>query len=352
MPSDPEQTPLVCDRNACSGRLIGSAGCPTYRICRAETGPPAAISSVHMTRRFPRAGTLRLTGAGDAVTEPPVATSGRWYRTMADVYGAITDAALNWIVGFAHVRAPFLFNYVAPTVQAVLGPDQKMVGVQDLWLTCAPVPDSPLPGVPKYRRMPPFQLPGIPIGLPYSVQIVDAKIDFHPGDQVTLPEELLPPLRDQTLALRTQLLFGLACVPDGIVEVLTRQHFGFTDLRPQFSVLPVTELQCFVLDLYATGRLAVQSTAQPGPYPLQQIRLQVDGIEIVDITPKGLEGAVECYLRAILKGYVLPKLVLGLEELILRTLGITFTPHLTLGLPNNPAAEQNELRVWLDLEMS
>ncbi|WP_225772116.1 hypothetical protein [Inquilinus sp. Marseille-Q2685] len=271
---------------------------------------------------------------------------------MADVYGAITDAALNRIVGFAHVRAPFLFNYVAPSLQVVLDADQNFAGLQDLWLTCAPVPDSPLPGVPKYRRMPPFQLPGIPIGLPYSIQIVDAKIDFHPGNEVVLPEELRPPLGGQGIALKAQLLFGLSCVPDGIVETLTRQQFGLTDTIPRFSVLPVTHLECFVLDLYATGQLAVRTTPQPGPYPLQQVRLEVDGIEIVDITPKGLEGAIECYLRAMLKGYVLPRLVLGLEDLVLRTLGITFTPHLTPALPNNPAAEQDELRVWLDLEVS
>lgn len=67
--------------------------------------------------------------------------------------------------------------------------------MQDLWLTCSPVPDSPLAGVPKYTRVPAFRVPGVPIGLPYCVQIIDAKVDFYPGDILTLPDELLPPTR-------------------------------------------------------------------------------------------------------------------------------------------------------------
>ena len=51
-----------------------------------------------------------------------------------------------------------------------------------------------------------------------------------------------------------------------------------------------------------------------------------------------------------LKGVVLPELVLALQKIPIDTLGIkSVTPTLTPGLPNNPAIEQNELRVWLDL---
>jgi hypothetical protein len=31
---------------------------------------------------------------------------------------------------------------------------------------------------------------------------------------------------------------------------------------------------------------------------------------------------------------------------------LTVTPHLAPGLPNNPAIEQNELRVWLDVDVN
>ena len=49
-------------------------------------------------------------------------------------------------------------------------------------------------------------------------------------------------------------------------------------------------------------------------------------------------------------GAILPQLVLALQTIPVKTLGIqSVTPTLTGGLPNNPAIEQNELRVWLDL---
>jgi len=273
---------------------------------------------------------------------------------MADIYGAVTDDALNRVINLAHARAPFLFNYVAPTIQLQFDPAGNFIGTQDVWLACAPVPDSLLgPGVPKFRRVPPFSLPGIPIKLPYSVQIIDVTIDFHPGDQISLPAQLLPPLRNQNFALKVLLLFGLACVDDALVEAAIRQQTAARMFVPtRLPVLPVTTLECFTLDVYAFGRLTVQSTPAPGPYPLQQVRLAVDGLEIVDIAPTGLEGAIECYLKLMLKGYILPQVVLGLQSLVVSTLGITLTPHLTHGLPNNPAIEQDEIRVWLDVDVT
>jgi hypothetical protein len=273
---------------------------------------------------------------------------------MADVFGAVTDSALNWIVDFAHARAPFLFNYVAPSLRILTDANGNPTGTQDLWLVCAPVPDSPLgPNMPKYRRMSPFGVPGFPVKLPYSIQIVDATIDFYPGDQVTLPAELLPPLNAQAMALKISLLFGFPCTNTDLVSAIIQHQTAAMLFAPiRWPVLPVTDLLCFTVDVFATGRLAVQSTPTGAPYPLQNIRLIVDGLELVDIAPKGLEGAIECYLTAMLRNYVLPQLVLGLQNLVISTLGMTLTPHLTLNLPNNPAIEQNELRVWLDVDVT
>jgi hypothetical protein len=284
------------------------------------------------------------------IGEPPHALRG---TLMADVYGAITDDAVNRVIGFAHVRAPFLFNYVAPSFSYVVDAQQKIIGMQDAWIICSPVPDSPLPGVPKYTRLQPFQLPGIPVKLPYSIQIISLQLDFHPGDILTLPNELLPPLRDQSFGLAAMLQFGLACVPPDLITTLASQQFTAATFNvPRLPVLPVTDLDCFVLRIFATGRLSVLSIPLPfQPRPLEQIRLEVDGLEIVDIAPQGLEAAVECYLVAMLRGYVLPTLVLGLQDLTVSSLGISVTPYLSPGLPHNPAIEQNELRVWLDLDL-
>jgi hypothetical protein len=271
---------------------------------------------------------------------------------MADLFGAVTDDAINRIINFAHARAPYLFNYVAPSLAFVTDDQGKVTGTKDLWLTCSPVPDPP-PGVPKYRRIPAFELPGIPIKLPYSIQLIDLTLDFHPSDTLNLPAELNPPLAAQRFAISAMVQFGFACMPPALVENLIKQQFGTFILEQHgLPVLPVEALDCFLLSLFATGHLTVKKAAQPvmATSALDEIRLEIDGIEIVDIAPKGLEHVIECYLVAMLKGYVLPNAVLALQRLVVNTLGITtVTPTLTAGLPNNPAIEENELRVWLDL---
>ncbi len=225
---------------------------------------------------------------------------------MADLFGAVTDDVLNRIIDFTHARAPYLFNYVAPSIAYITNDQGQVVGAEELWVTCSPVPDPPA-NVPKYRRMDPFQLPQIPVKLPYSIQLIALTIDFHPSDALALPAELLPPLAVQHFALRASLEFGFACLPDDIVESVVKQRLQRAYYM-QLPVLPVTDFDCFLISIFATGHLSVDHVKPAGATkPVDEIRLVVDGIEIVDITPSGLEHMIECYLIAMLKGYVLPE---------------------------------------------
>jgi hypothetical protein len=263
---------------------------------------------------------------------------------MADLYAAISDDAVNRIVDFLHARAPYLFNYVAPSIMLQTDPQGNFTGIIDNWLVCSDVAPDPPPGVPRYRRIPPFQLPGIAVKLPCSIQLIELKIDFHPSDVITLPEELIPPLAEQRFAIEATVQFGLACVPASAVAFPGLRTFGDQIPVTQFPVLPVDSLTCFILKIFAVGHLTVDAGAP------QQIKMEVDGVDIVEIQPSGLEETVECYLIAMLKGAILPGIVLALQTIPINSLGITsVTPTLTAGLPNNPAVEQNELRVWLDL---
>lgn len=266
---------------------------------------------------------------------------------MADLYAAITDDTVNRLIGHLHARAPYLFNYVAPSIKPVKDDRGQIVGFADNWLTCYDVEPAPPPGVPRYTRIPPFGLPGVAVKLPCSIQIVDLDVDFHPSDEVTLPIELSPPLAAQRFAVQTMVQFGVACVPPGAVETPNVAFYNNDFPFRRLPVLPVDSLTCFLVQVFATGHLTVATEGAP---PTQRIKLAVDGLEIVDVSPSGLEQAIECYLVAMLKGAILPQLVLALQTLPIKTLGITsVTPTLTAGLPNNPAIEQNELRVWLDL---
>jgi hypothetical protein len=260
---------------------------------------------------------------------------------MADLYAAVTDDAMNRIAGFLHARAPYLFNYVAPSLRPRRDDAGNIVGFDDNWVVCTPVAPPPPPGVPRYRRIPPFRLQGVPIGLPCAIQLIHLRFDFHPGDIIALPPELPGPLAPQRFALEALIQFGVACVPPAAVAPPPPVRTHQWDL----PVLPVDSLECFVVRIFLVGHLITGVGGMP-----QQIGLELDGLEIVDIKPAGLEGAVECYLIAMLKGVVLPQLVLGLQAVPVHTLGLTaVTPSLSKGLPNNPAVEHNALHVWLDL---
>ncbi|WP_153800500.1 hypothetical protein [Foetidibacter luteolus] len=269
---------------------------------------------------------------------------------MSDVYGAISDDAIQRIINDTHVKAPFLFNYVAPSIRFVQDDAGRLVDTEELWVTCSPVEDSPLDGeVPRFTRMQPFSLPGIPVKLPYCIQIIDAALDFHPGNIIALPPELPSPLSEQNFSMSAMVQFGMACIPDKLSALQPIPNLAKHVWR--LPVLPVTELVCFTLNVFAFGRVTVTPENIGAGIPFDRIGLAVGGIEIVDIEPRGLENVVECYLIAMLKSYVLPKLILSLEDQVVKSLGLTVTSKLTAGLPDNPAIEENELRIWLDVKV-
>jgi hypothetical protein len=261
---------------------------------------------------------------------------------MADLFGAITDDAVNRILNFLHARAPYLFNYVAPTVRFKTDDKGRFAGFEDVWLVCSEVPEPPK-NVPKYRRIPGLSLPGVSIKLPCSIQVIDLNFDFHPSNTVTLPPELGASLSPQRFAIEAIVQFGLACIPPAAVAQSTIPNTVSDIPGLQLPVLPVKGLLCSLLKIYAIGHFKVD-------VPTQKIGLEVDGLEIVDIKPEGLENVVECYLKAMLSAAILPDLTLALQKILVNAIGITsITPKLTAGLPFNPAIEQNEARVWLDL---
>ena len=282
---------------------------------------------------------------------------------MSDIYGAITDSACNRVIRYLMKWRPSLFNYVAPSQFPYFDENSHFVGIEERWLVCSKV-NWP-PGVdhkefPLYTRMDPLKLAGIPgAGVACCLQITDAKIDFQPSDVVALPPELNPPLADQQFAVWLKVSAGMGCPSDVLIDAMVNQKFythgkfqPFKDLINSLT-LDVKNLICFSLEAFVTGHLYTQ--AQPGtPNPLvTEIRVALDEVEVKDILPDGLEDAVECYLRMAIRASVLPALVLAIEPIFEEELGLTMTayPTLTSGLPHNPAVEQNELRVWLDVDV-
>ncbi len=117
--------------------------------------------------------------------------------------------------------------------------------------------------------------------------------------------------------------------------------------RPPIT-LPTDELHCFCLELFVVGH--VERSGPPGH---ELVAFKVDGVEIVEIEPKGLESSLECYLHLLLHYVILPRLRIALPVFVVE-LGHGL-PNLTLraetAVSPNPAIEDDQLRVFADLEV-
>jgi len=112
-------------------------------------------------------------------------------------------------------------------------------------------------------------------------------------------------------------------------------------------VIPSKKLQCFCLEAYAVGHIDV--TGEAGR---QLITPKLDGFEIVDIRPENMENSMECYVELMVRMGVLPRVRVALEKVVLEQLKNPVI-HLfaTEGLPNNPAIEDDQLKVFVNMEV-
>ena len=269
-----------------------------------------------------------------------------------DIYASVNEAGINRVVRQAMRQRPSLFNY--GTLLFLRRPD----------LLCREIDAHPVVlarGNPLISVEPPIPIVGTNgmYALDFCVQVPELEMDFSPGNVIALPPELSPPLAAQRLALHAMLCAGLGCPSDDIVAKLP-PVIGNADLslthrkelppggREQPFVIPFEDLNCFCLDL-----IAVAGGTVTGVAPNQLLLAKLMGLEIVDIKPEGLENSIECYARLVLKLVVLPQLSLhpikfaqGITGLMTATL---FPSPVPAKVPNNPALEDDQLKVFVDL---
>ena len=328
-----------------------------------------------------------------------------------DLYGAVLDRGLNTIVRHIMRQRPSLFNYGTSAIRA------------DPTLLCAKIDAAP--GVTELITVLPA-IPLLPVGsididlgaiggpdvtlssgnlvLDFAVQLTDLQMDFHPGDIITLPAELNPPLQPQHFAFRAKVCAGLSCIPRelvkkfpiprGVAGRMLRQA-GQESLRSQgyqaralyaqagsqaaamYSGMPVTSsslqlqnrfgrvppviylppnrLDCFCMELFATGHARFE-----GPGGNQRLLLSIDGIELEDLCPEALENSIECYMMTLINRVVLPPLSDAISEVAFQVQQIpplsgpdsigTFQIEASTAVANNPAIEDDQLKMFLNLK--
>jgi hypothetical protein len=300
------------------------------------------------------------------------------FTSNSDLFGAVHEEGLNRVVRHIMRQRPSLFNYGTALVQA------------NPALLCEPIEAAPRV-TQLISLLPPIPLFGADqFALNYCFQLTNLEIEFHPGNTITLPPELNPPLGEQRFAFRARGCGGLGCpsrefkpIVDLILELsqiatlrqatrpsLTREipAESFATARaaprdvlqdilvrpdqvfvPRQHVFPTRQLACFCLDLLATGRAGLI-----GPEGNKRVNVQLDNLEIVDLTPGGLEKSLECYFLLVVNQGILPQVNTAISETLFKMIDFgefgSLTVSASTAVPNNPALEEEQLKTFIDLQ--
>ncbi len=216
------------------------------------------------------------------------------------LFAGINETGVNdFLLAFFHAR-PHHLNY--RTTPAV-----------------GPIPTS----ASAWTTIPAISFPGVPGGLHVAIQFAIPTIDFDPDSSGGMP----PPLALGTgqFSLRTTVRLGVLCGVRGT---------GGDD--PDGKPIPTGTLLKTSLGLWAVGTASATTTA-PGT---GWISLEVDQVELVDVTPNSLESVLECLILSMLRGV--------LTNVRLPFSGVT-VDMFTLSLSRGPVTETDEAKLYGDV---
>ena len=256
------------------------------------------------------------------------------FTDFCDVFGFFHEEGFNRIVQHLQLQRPSLFNYGTADMK---GKERTYCRPIETHSAVAEFRD------PLFTKSPYLPIPGYtgPFGMSYLMQLTDIKIDFHPSNVINLPSELDPPLSEQRFALQASFCVGMGCPERKILDELGDSSSNDQSGKP-LSGLPYRNLNCFCLNVYAV--LHVQRRNG-------EIALRLDGLEIADIRPEGLENSLECYIETILRLSVLPKIRILLTDLVFDIQNfITVQPtSISSDVPFNPAIQDDAISVFINL---
>jgi hypothetical protein len=273
------------------------------------------------------------------------------FTDNCDLFASFHEDGFNRLISHAMRQRPSLFNYATASI------------VQNPQFLCEVIEPHPVVskrGNPFVTVEQPLPIVGSNFALEFAVQLRKLTLDFHPGDEFQLPPELAP-LQPQRMGIKLRFCAGLGCPPDEIIDRLIPPPTN-PDARPnptgagptgneQVRPLPFRRLLCFCLDVYVTGGVAIKSYwGKPWLEPF------LTGVEIVDVSPQNLEQSLECYIKLLLKLVILPKLRLILDSIsfnIGQLATVTIVPApISVAIPDNPAIEEDQLKAFVNVEIT
>jgi hypothetical protein len=284
------------------------------------------------------------------------------FTNHSGLFAAVHENGINATIGQLMLQRPSMFNYATILFTQALSSQ-----------LCVPI-TTPPGGGPLFTVEPQLPVLGAPrpLGLDWCLQLTNVSVDLFPGNTLTLPPEL-DPIGRQQFALHLRACFGLACPDDRVVENLTAEMEAAVAAsmlpdRPTtgpatgpVQPVPSANVICTCLDLFGVGHFQGGTI---GSDPQQWLKVRLDGPEVVDLVPSNLEDIVECYLRLVLRLGILPRLIVPMESLVLditRMLqdnGTAIGQHVSVvpapvspNVPNNPAVDHDQLKVFFNLKV-
>jgi hypothetical protein len=267
------------------------------------------------------------------------------FTDNCSLYFAVNETGVNRIGQHIMQQRPSLFNYATPDVAAN----------RELWCQVPKfTEDVTLFGNPVFhiidQYIPVIGADSPPVGLGFCAQVTRAEIDFYPGNAIALPPPLA--LEEQQLAAHLTLCGGVVCADTKILDQISTTKSGTQkgDSRePPAEVHVRGQMDCFCLDAFVTAHVAIEEINGA-----RRLIGKIDGVEIVDVQPKGLEAILECYIRTALVLFLRQKLTFPIAELFLKIplldLGtVTIAPTPNPRVAHNPAVEDDQLKVFVDV---
>jgi hypothetical protein len=284
------------------------------------------------------------------------------YTSNCDVYVAVHENGINDLIARLMSEVPSLFNfgstYIArypqfachPISASPIDPEDPLISPIDI----SGIPPllfnatlNPFPAeTPAIGSAVPFNL-NIPIPSPdFLIQLSKLQVDFHPGNVISLPSSVTSPLPVEHFAFHAQTYVGASCPSPP-------KRLPVEDKR--FPRRPVSDLDCFSLDLYAEGVLKNSGSAR-------FLNMSLNGLDIVGFKPDGLRELIDCYLMYFTNG-VLYSVSNSVNALLAETLNLeslldyqpaTFTLKISPSttVPTNPSIEDDQVKLFMDADVS
>src|SRR6476659_298433 len=248
------------------------------------------------------------------------------FTSSSDIYLAVHEAGINRVVQHLFAQRTSLFNY---TTSGLTRLTERL---------CAPIRPHPVAvarGDRLVGQLPPLPVAGTGYAVEYSVQLTKLAVDASPVNTIGVPPELAPPIAPQHLVLQAGACLGYGCPPADIVKQLPFLPAG-GDRPKDATTIPAGNLLCTCLDVFASLAFDFE-----GADAQQHLKGTLDGLEIVDLGPTGLENSIECYLGLVIRLGLLPKLQAPLIR-VSQQLGALFVLNVEptqapATVPNNPA---------------